>query len=686
MKVKSIVQKSIFAKMMLYILTAVFVVFLASGIFLELRIKDIVTKMNYEHLLTEAKAASNQNNEFFKKNEVLVRQMATNQDIIKLMKGVRTRDKVRSHPDYKDVINSLQQIKKIDKNLAMVWIGLHDASYLVTQDQWDSPIDWIIKEKPWYKEALKLKPGEVLYTEPYVDSVTGKMVISIIQVVYDEKGTSLGVVAIDVLLDELPSIMQKYKIGESGFVFLISKKGELAYHPVKEMVLKNNMTKEKGEMGDIGRNMVAQKQGTGMYSYKDQRKYVGYYPISANGWSVAAVIDQSEFNEKVSMVRNLLIISYALGAIIIAALIYLVGKAIVKPIKSLEGYGHKMADLDFTEDISRELVEKEDEIGLLAKAFENVSVNLRDFARKTLESAEQVAASSEELTSTSQQTAEAANEITKTIEEMANSAEDQARQTESGAVNVNVLGETISKNQQMMDSLNKAIEKVDIFKNEGVTTLKELVEKTMDSEKISKEVYKVIIDSNKSAEKIENASEMIKSIASQTNLLALNAAIEAARAGESGKGFAVVADEIRKLAEQSNAFTDEIALVINELAVQTEKAVGSMEIVSDNTKEQTKSVENTNKKFEGISIAIDEMQEVVQTLNGSGKDMESKKNEIITVIDNLSAISQETAAGTEETVAAVEEQTASISELANASESLARLAEDMQANISRFRY
>ncbi len=623
---------------------------------------------------------------FFKKNEVLVRQMATNQDILKLMKGAKNRDKVRSHPDYKDVISSLQQIKKTDENLSLVWIGLQDASYLVTQDQWDSSKSWIINEKPWYKEALKLKHGEVLYTEPYLDSVTKKMVISVVQVVYDEKGTSLGVVAIDVRLDELPSIMQKYKIGESGFVFLISKKGELVYHPVKEMILKNNMTKEKGEMGEIGRNMVAQKQGTGVYSYKNNDKYVGYYPIETNGWSVAAVIDQSEFTAKVSAVRKLLIISYALGGIIIAVLIILVGKAIVKPIKSLEKYGHKMADLDFTEDISKELVEKEDEIGLLAKAFQNVSVNLRDFARKTLESAEQVAASSEELTSTSQQTAEAANEITKTIEEMANSAEDQARQTESGAMNVNVLGETVTQNQQRMGSLNKAIEKVDILKNEGVTTLKELVEKTMDSEKISKEVYKVIIDSNKSAEKIENASEMIKSIASQTNLLALNAAIEAARAGESGKGFAVVADEIRKLAEQSNAFTDEISLVINELAVQTEKAVESMEIVSDNTKKQTKSVENTNKKFEGISIAIDEMQKVIQTLNESGKDMESKKNEIIAVIDNLSAISQENAAGTEETVAAVEEQTASISELANASESLAKLAEDMQVSISRFKY
>ena len=473
MKAKSIVQKSIFAKMMVYILTAVFVVFLASGIFLELKIKDVVTKMNYEHLLTEAKAAANQNNEFFKKNEVLVRQMATNQDIIKLMKGAKNRDKVRSHPDYKDVISSLQQIKKTDENLSLVWIGLQDASYLVTQDQWDSSKSWIINEKPWYKEALKLKHGEVLYTEPYLDSVTKKMVISVVQVVYDEKGTSLGVVAIDVRLDELPSIMQKYKIGESGFVFLISKKGELVYHPVKEMILKNNMTKEKGEMGEIGRNMVAQKQGTGVYSYKNNDKYVGYYPIETNGWSVAAVIDQSEFTAKVSAVRKLLIISYALGGIIIAALIILVGKAIVKPIKSLEKYGHQMADLDFTEDISKELVEKEDEIGLLAKAFQNVSVNLRDFARKTLESAEQVAASSEELTSTSQQTAEAANEITKTIEEMANSAEDQARQTENGAMSVNVLGETITQNQQMMGSLNKAIEKVEILKNEEVTTLKE---------------------------------------------------------------------------------------------------------------------------------------------------------------------------------------------------------------------
>lgn len=65
MNIKNVIQKSIFIKMMVYILASVFVVFLASGIFLELKTHDIVTEMNYSNLLTEAKAASNQNSEFF---------------------------------------------------------------------------------------------------------------------------------------------------------------------------------------------------------------------------------------------------------------------------------------------------------------------------------------------------------------------------------------------------------------------------------------------------------------------------------------------------------------------------------------------------------------------------------------------------------------------------------------------
>lgn len=87
-----------------------------------------------------------------------------------------------------------------------------------------------------------------------------------------------------------------------------------------------------------------------------------------------------------------------------------------------------------------------------------------------------------------------------------------------------------------------------------------------------KTTVQTMSDLQTNLQKVNTLLTGIQNIADQTNLLALNASIEAARAGEHGKGFAVVAEEVRKLAEQSNHFANEINEVTKTLFSSSNEA------------------------------------------------------------------------------------------------------------------
>ncbi|WP_176461890.1 methyl-accepting chemotaxis protein [Anaeromicrobium sediminis] len=388
--------------------------------------------------------------------------------------------------------------------------------------------------------------------------------------------------------------------------------------------------------------------------------------------------------EKTSDTLNIVISIIAIITSILFGII--ITRSITIPISLAVNHIDGVANYDITRDVPLEFMNRKDEIGDLLKAIQKIEDNLRVIIKQIAYNSQNVASSSEELTATSQQASIVANEVARGIEEIANGANQQAKDTEKAVVNITELGVLIEEEQVKLSNLNQSADQVIHLKEEGINNVQDLVEKTKMNEKASKEINEVIVNANESAEKIYQASQMIKNIAEQTNLLALNAAIEAARAGESGRGFSVVADEIRKLAEQSDEFTEEISNIINDLKDKTENAVTTMKQMAIIVNEQTESVKKTENKFEGIAEAIEKTKNSIDEINESSKIMENKKDNIISIIENLSAISEENAAGTEEASASVEEQTASMEQIANASEELSKLAEDMNQSVAKFKY
>lgn len=256
--------------------------------------------------------------------------------------------------------------------------------------------------------------------------------------------------------------------------------------------------------------------------------------------------------------------------------------------------------------------------------------------------------SAQSLDKTSASIVQASNEVNRAIEDIAGSTSSQAADTENGADQVKVLGHILSEQSDYMEQLNEATVKAGGLRETSMANLSSLTENTQLSINNVKEIEAMIHSTSQSVEKIEAASAEIASISEQTNLLALNASIEAARAGEEGKGFAVVAEEIRKLAEKSHLFNEEIVEVISNLTKQAKEAVGAVGNLRAITKQQEGSLGETNQQFDSLSESIALLEKVIKSVAEAGKKMEEKSEDLINIMQSLSASSEENAATTEE--------------------------------------
>jgi Methyl-accepting chemotaxis protein len=289
------------------------------------------------------------------------------------------------------------------------------------------------------------------------------------------------------------------------------------------------------------------------------------------------------------------------------------------------------------------------------------------------------------LKESTSQSAITSEDISRAIQEVAQGATDQARDTEKGTEEVVNLGVIIEANQNQLNQLAENAQEVIKVVKLGTESMQKLDDQANRTNQ-EMDVITVSIDSTyKSVGRIKEVSGLIASISEQTNLLALNASIEAARAGEHGRGFAVVADEIRKLAEQSKNSTLDIDNALSVLNKDAENLVEVSEKIRIVVTEQLEGVTMTTEQFEAIRQSIDDIVNRIETIDQAGLDMQTKKDHIMEVMTNLSAIAEENAASTEETSASTEEQSASIHEMSDKSEELAKVAIKLKELASYFK-
>lgn len=570
-----------------------------------------------------------------------------------------------------DLVDS---IKENNPDLISVYYGTASKEIIISPET-QMPDGYDPTQRPWYQQAVEGK-GQVVLTPPYEDAASGANVITLAKTV-EKDGQIVGVMAVDCTLTALTEKIAKKEVGNTGYIFLADTEGTILAHPQMDLI--NTDAASKLSFWNTAKT---QESGFVQYEYNGQKKFGVFQTNGITGWKLVATLDEMELLiDTESIIQTTVVIIVIMGLISAALSVFLSG-GIAKNILKLKEVFAKASNGDLTVSIT---ASTKDEFSDLANSFNTMIHNISILMGSVTASSETVLETSANLANMSSEVTLSIGEVAKAIEEVSRGAVDQAQDAQDGASEMESLAEKldeISNNSNEMDEISSNTKRLS---SKGLSMVDTLIEKSNKTKSSTDEVDTIVGDMYESTKQISAISDTLSSITSQTNLLSLNASIESARAGEAGKGFAVVAGEIRKLAEQSKDSTEEIKLIIENIQRKSAVAADAIKSTKVIVDEQEMAVGQTKEIFSEILDSIEKMIVKVDEIRGSIVVTNDNKATLVSAMDNISAISQETASASEEVTASTEEITATMEEFSRYSTELKSLANQLGNEINKFK-
>lgn len=523
---------------------------------------------------------------------------------------------------------------------------------------------------------------------PYLDSIV-ENTIDIYGFSYIVKlQKNNGFIVLDINRAYLEDALNTMTLGEGSIKALVTKDGrEIAIKENKEN--DDNINSEKIETKEnifIGKDFFeesvnASTSGISNENYNGEEYLYSYSPIGSTGIMLCTLIPKNIIMKEVNQVRDLTIV-IILVAFIIVFIIGLkisngISKDLLRTCRSLD----LVSDGDLTTDF---YTNRRDEFKLLNLSMNKMLENIRKLIGEMKQFGSRVSESASGVSKTSEYVFEKMNVVSTSVDEVLAGIVSQASDTEDVAGKMSEFSDKLNVIYENSEQMNNTADETIRTISSGQIIVDELNNKTQNTVDITKDLIQEIGEVQKKTDNIESIVKYISGIAENTNLLSLNASIEAARAGDAGRGFAVVADEIRKLADQSIEYNNQIKKIVDDIRNKTAIAVQSAEKAGVYMSVQTSSLNDTNDVFDSINNHVSSLVNGLRLGQNSMTEMINDKERILEAICSISAISQESSAASQEVNSIVGQQLVSISSLEKEAEKLKEDVSKLEDSMSRF--
>ncbi|GAA0726967.1 methyl-accepting chemotaxis protein [Clostridium malenominatum] len=533
----------------------------------------------------------------------------------------------------------------------------------------------------WYQIA-KSDVNKVHILDSYMNSY-GEITSTLVKAIKDDNNKLKGVAAFNINLDNLNKTITNVNIGKTGFTVVVDKQGTIIAHPKNtELIGKPISNLEIAELD--GTNFKERKISANV----DNKNYEIFISTSADhdlGWNYISFIEKAEFTSMFysTLFKNIIILMIC-ALICILVSLYISNK-ITLPLKAVASHFRSLGNGDFTVTLNQKYMDIEDEIGIMAKSANEMQHSIKEILLNVQNSAQNLDEQSQHLFNSSEGMLMVTSDVSASIQNVSKGSSEQStdlnkvnslmnrfsedlknilddiNEVENSSSSINNL---LSNSDNKMNNLSQSVESINSKFNNLVTTINTL---------------------HTNIDKITEINVFINNIAEQTNLLALNAAIEAARAGEHGRSFAVVADEVRKLAEQSKDSSIQIANIVEMVAGQSSDIISVSNEVEKNMTYQLENIDLVVSSFKDINEDLNKLIPKIHSVSDSSIKIDKERGNIVTFLENTSAISEEIAASSQEIAASSEEMNSSIERLSESAEILKDTSQNIITKLNEFK-
>lgn len=253
---------------------------------------------------------------------------------------------------------------------------------LISGVGWVSPDSYDPTTRPWYKAACK--SNQVVFTEPYVDFMTDKLVITVAKALKNDNKI-IGVIASDIYLEKVIKVVSESKINDNSYGLLLDNKGRVIAHPDSNFLPTKNGFKSINEIHwkeykTLVNNLLTKDVNNRieLKDYKGNEEFFSFTKINSNNWYFGIAVNKSEYKKPL---QKLLLGFGGVFLVIMFIVLFIMFKlvdTVVKPVKLLNNTVKDFSNKHMSVRIN---VVSEDEIGKLGRSFNHMADTIEKYSR-----------------------------------------------------------------------------------------------------------------------------------------------------------------------------------------------------------------------------------------------------------------------------------------------------------------